>query len=104
MPYLSDQCFAPLLSKLVKHLSQKLQNFSILIYSQGIMEESFQILSDLLSSKGSELLSCNFYFESFVENEKQKKKAEKIVDGIKTQLRDNLVEVNAFRIELYKKK
>lgn len=85
-------------------MSVKLQNFSFLIYTQGIVEETFNILSNLIILRSSDLLNCNFYFEGYIENENNKKKNEIKINEVQTCLKNNHVKVNALRIDLYKKK
>ncbi len=68
------------------------------------MEESFSLISEIIHFKNNELLSCNIYFEGYVENDDQKKKADNLKGEILKNLTKNKVEVNSFRIDLYKKK
>lgn len=85
-------------------MSVKLQKFSFLIYAQGIVEETFNILSNLIILKSTDILNCNFYFEGYTENDARKKNNENKIIEIQTCLKNNYVNVNALRIDLYKKK
>ena len=103
-PYLNDQCFSQLCLKLYKNMSSTLQNLSLLIFSQGIMEESFRLIYDLIDVRCSDLQSFNLYFEAYVSNEAQKEKAKKLAVDMQNQLEFNNVEINCWRAEIYKKK
>lgn len=103
-PYLSDQSFSQLCLKLYKNTSSTLQNLSLLIFSQGIMEESFRLIYDLIDVRCSDLQSFNLYFEAYVSNEASKEKAKKLAVDMQNQLDFNNVEINCWRAELYKKK
>lgn len=85
-------------------MSAKLQNFSFLIYTQGIVEETFDVISNMIIIKSNELLSCNFYFEGYFENDQHKQKSGNLKEEIEKSLKLNHVELNSFRLDLYKKK
>ena len=85
-------------------MTSKLKNLSLLIFSQGIMEDSFRIISDIIDVRCSDLQSFNLYFEAYVSNETQKEKTKKLAEEMQTQLDFNNVEVNCWRAEIYKKK
>lgn len=85
-------------------MSSKLQRLSLLICSQGILEESFKNIADIVFLKGLPFLSFNLYFEAYVSSDSAKEKTKSLADEIHSLLEFNKVEVNCWRTELYKKK